>query len=85
MSNREKLIIESIWPYGKPYPNSVILSRGIDDRIFQMPMSVLVKSIEALLSATKEDSALKELRGVWNAPHAGYYIEKRIKELEKKQ
>lgn len=53
-------IIKNIWPYGKPYPNSVVLSRGIDERIFQMPMALLVRSIQNLI----HQAVIKELESL---------------------
>lgn len=50
----EDEIMGAVWPYGKPYPNNVVLSRGIDERIFQMSGALFTKAIQALLTTKQE-------------------------------
>lgn len=42
----ENKLDEMLWPYGKPLPVEVVLSRGVDGRILQMPYNMLKKIIQ---------------------------------------
>ena len=53
---------DTLWPYGKPLPNSVVLSRGVDERIFQMPYSLLKKQIEAYTKASQTKAVIEMLK-----------------------
>lgn len=79
-------IIDSVWPYGKPDPIEVVLSRGLDKRYFQMPMNTFVKSLEALITThtlTARQDELKYLLEDFGIEDNVQPIKKRINELNR--